>query len=385
MAQFPRLLSRLGAAVAALAVCTSPVSPAAACPFCTALGPTLAQQRAAASVVALAALIAPDDPASGSRLIVHQVFKGADRVPTGAMLPLDEPTSAAPGTLFLLFGTTGHDADGPLAWQRLAVNEISYAYFARSPQPRTPRVERLRYFARYLEHPDPLIAEDAYQEFGHAPFDAVEAVAEHLSSDALRQWLTDERVPQARKGFYAMALGLEADPRQRALNRALLRDIVLTPQIDFRAGFDGAVGGYLLLDGQPALALVEEHLLANPDAPLGDVRHALTALRFYHEFGRAIPREQLHAAAARLLDRPEMAAAVVVDLARWHAWNQWPRVVALWDSPGYEDRAIQRAVIGFLLHCPLDEARAALAALRRRCPERVEAAERSLQLPQVTQ
>ncbi len=261
------------------------------------------------------------------------------------------------------------------------MSELGYAYFVRAPAQRQPMRERLAFFSGYLEHADPLLAEDAYLEFGHAPFDQVAAVVDLLPMPSLRKWIVDPRVPQSRKGFYGLALGLARSETDRAENVALLRKLTLEPADDFRGGFDGVLGGYLVAAGEPALAIIEQNILGNPRAAEGDVRHAQTALRFCHEFGRrSIPPERLCAATRRLLSRPEFAAAATIDLGRWQDWEALDRVVALFGQPGYDTPETTRAVVGYLLACPSDRAARQLARLRKLDPKAVADAERHLSL-----
>ncbi len=116
----------------------------------------------------------------------------------------------------------------------MPVSEIGYAYAARAPELRMPMNERLRYFARYLEHSDPLIANDAYLEFGHAAYDEVGKVADQLPMDRLRAWVADEQVPQQRKGFYGLALGLAREPAERQRNREVLERLIATEAVEAR-------------------------------------------------------------------------------------------------------------------------------------------------------
>ena len=44
------------------------------------------------------------------------------------------------------------------------------------------------------------------------------------------------------------------------------------------AGFDGLLGGYLLLTGPKGLELLDSRYFANPKAAIGDVEHAMRAL-----------------------------------------------------------------------------------------------------------
>jgi hypothetical protein len=189
--------------------------------------------------------------------------------------------------------------------------------------------------------------------------------------------LVDPKVPPHRKGFYGLAVGLRAQGGERAAAAEFLRTLVVQPEDDFRAGFDGVLGGYLLLAGETGLELIESRYLANPQARDGDVRHALTAMRFYHEFGQGIPSQRLAQAVGRLLERDEFAEAAIVDLARWQAWEALERVTAVYERPTSELRA-RRAVIGYLLACPRGEAREVLARLRASDPRGVADAEQVL-------
>jgi hypothetical protein len=281
--------------------------------------------------------------------------------------------NAKKGGLALLLGDNEE-----AAWELLPVNETSYGYFAKVPELRAAASDRLVYFIRYLEHPDAVVAADVYSEFGRAPYDDVARVADRLPMMSIRAWLVDERVPQERKGLYGLMLGLAKDDATRRANIELLRTVIEQPASDFRAGFDGVLGGYLVAAGEPGLERTEERFLANPNAARGDVLHAMTALRFYAEFGHGIGLPRLAEALSHLLDRPEFAAAAIVDLARWKAWDTLPKVVGLYGRKGYAEPAIERSVIGFLLVCPQPQATQELTRLRQLAPERVAEAEQAV-------
>jgi len=375
-ASFSRLLIAVIVAISAVVVATEL---AAACPFCTAVSPSISQRREEATVAALGEVTEINAEQLGLKL--HKVLSGADKLPNqeSVMIPLAGATGVADlktGRLALALGTR-RATDQGFDWELVPLDEVSYGYVARAPARRLPPGERLAYFARFLEHANPLLAEDAYLEFGAASYDEVAQVADQLPMAKLRRWVADPRVPEARKGFYGLALGLAKGDADRAANTAALERWIATPADDFRAGFDGALGGYLVLTGSAGLKKIEERYLHNPDAQPGDVRHALTALRFFHEFGRgAIPLADLNRAMRGLLARPEFAATAIVDLARWNDWDALDQIVALFDRRGYPDPATPRAVVGYLLACPEPQAAAALAKLRERDPARVADAEK---------
>ena len=290
-----RVLRSLPIAISGILLAALLGPPAAACPFCTALAPTLSQLRDRAAITALAE-VESQAADRATKLKLHKVLTGAERISkdraADAPLEVKLDRAATAGTLLLIFGTGPADAEpAALEWHAVPVNEISYAYFARAPSLKTAADKRLRYFAGYLEHAEPLIAQDAYLEFGHAPFDEVARVADALSSERLRAWLFDDKVPPERKGFYGLAIGLVGDAEERRQNAQFVRTLIDYPDNDFRAGFDGLLGGYLLLKGTEGLNLIERRFLLEPHARDGDVRHAMTALRFYHEYGHDIPAD----------------------------------------------------------------------------------------------
>ena len=381
-----RWLHRVVVIATAIAACWT--APLAACPFCTALEPTLCQLREQAAVAALVE-VEEQSPQLHTRLRLHKSLVGAARLRGMASLSADLDVTARPGSLLVIFGSLAGKQDPPAAqapepalddlrWHAVAVNEQEYGYLAKAPALKTPAVDRLRYFARFLEHPDPLIAQDAYLEFGHATFRDVARAADALPLSRMKDWLGEERIPAARKGFYGMALGLAPAAQDRRENASFLEKMILAPEDDFRAGFDGILGGYLLLRGTAGLELIESRYLANPRAADGDVRHAIVALRFYQEFGREIPVERLSAALGRVLARAEFAATAITDLARWNDWDSLSRISRLYGDPAYSDPAIRRAIVGYLLACPKPAASAALARLRKSDPTGVAAAEQIL-------
>jgi hypothetical protein len=365
--------------IAALLVALLALQSAVACPFCTAVSPSISQRREDATVAALGEVAEADQRQLTLKL--HKVLSGADKLADQQALTiaLADATGAASlkaGRLALVLGTRRATGEG-FDWELVPLDEVSYGYVARAPARRLPPAERLAYYARFLEHANPLLAEDAYLEFGAASYDEVAQVADRLPMDKIRKWVADPAVPEARKGFYGLALGLARSEADRQANTDVLERWIATPADDFRAGFDGALGGYLVLTGSAGLKKIDERYLRNPAAQPGDVRHALTALRFFHEFGRGrIPAADLNGALRGLLARPEFAATAIVDLARWNDWDAQDQVTALFGRKGYPVPATPRAVVGYLLASPRPQAALALAKLREQDPSAVADAEK---------
>jgi len=361
-----------------------PATKVIACPFCTALQPTWAQLRERSPVVALAEVVKQIETQSRDEsrlaLVVYQVFQGDQRLKPQATLQLKLAAPSRTGSLLILFAAGKDEKLEDLSWTAVPTNEHRLAYFARSPSPREKQAGRLGYFVRYLEDSDPLVAEDAWQEFGHAPFDVVRQVADRFDPALLRRWLADAGARQHRQGFYGAALGIAPAATIDGLSNAeFLKERMLAPGSDFRAGFDGLVAGYLLAAGEQGLDVVEKQLLANPKAAVVDVRQAMAALRFCHLYDKSISSRRLAGAMRKLLSRDAFAAEAIADLARWRDWEALPGVLALFDAPSEHRDEIRRAVVGFLLVCPEKQAADALARLRRANPQAVADAQRQLE------
>lgn len=336
-----------------------------ACPFCNVVEPAFAERRADSDVVVIAeATEEVDTTGKLRRYSIRQSLKGADALGTTTNVAAADLVESA-GLALLL-------RRGEASWDVIPVDETSLAYFVRSPDARLPAAERLPYFTKFLEHPDPAIADDAFREYGRAPFDAVVAVAAGFPYESFRRLLVDPAVLDERKGFYGLALGLATDAAQRAANVALLRKLVTAETTDFRAGFDGILGGLLWAEGPAALDLIDARFLDNPDAAEGDVRHVQRALRFYLQYGRAIPEARLIRSVARLLSRPGTAAEALADLTRRKAWSYAEQAERLFLQSSGDDPALDRAAANYLLLSPQPDAAAALRRLKQAEPERMQ-------------
>ncbi len=357
------------------------VSHARACPFCNAVTPTFAERRESATVCAL---VEAESPSGGQwRTHVHRLHKGDGLFAQGNSLLLKAGAAVAQGDLLLALGAAEKEGDPPSEWrwEVMPVSPLSYLYFAKAPDMRTSAAERLAYFVPYLENEEADIAADAFAEFGRAPLEAVESVAERELMQRARDWLRDTAVPNERKGGYALLLGVASDADEREENKKLLREIIDAEREDFRAGFDGILAGDLLLEPDAALQLIDERYIANQEARPGDTRHAIAALRFCVEYARGPARQEVVRVLENVLTRKAYAAEIIPDLARAKDWTQVATVAGLYNASEQRDRQLNRAVIGYLKSCPAPNAQAELTRLRAKDPAGVKEVERALAVP----
>ena len=362
---------------------TAAAAAAAACPFCDVVGRPLAERRDAAAVVAVGEASGEARQAEGGvrqTFVLQSVIRGAganagDTVTARVAGPVT-------GTALILGDEAGR-------FEAVAADETVLGYVATAPRSEAESAERLAWFARWLEHPDPAIANDAFMEFGLAEFGAVVAAAGSLDPAKLRAWVTEPAIDQRRRGFYGLALGIVARRAEEAGDSAgataclaALEQALAAEGTDLRAGYHGLLGGLLVARGEAALDWLREQGLLSADTRAGDARHTLAALRFAWEYlPDRVPRERISAAAARLLANPAVAADTAVDLARWQHWASLADVAALWDRLGRDDPLVRRAVAGYLTACPLEPAKRRAAAIAAAEPAAWAAAVTAAALP----
>lgn len=383
--------ARAGRLLTLLGCCWGPAL-AIACPFCGPVAEPLAARRARSATVAVGETLGPAVAAvDGRRQQPLTIISTVAASAAGSQLipadPTQPPVQAAVTDDFtgtaLLFQSRAGD------WQAQAADELLLGYCLAAPPPREQPIaaaERLRWFARWLEHPNATIAADAYAEFAVAPFTAVRDAAGVFTADRLADWVTTASIDQQRRGFYGLAAGLVA--RQRTGQdaercRQALRTAVAAPaSSDFRAGFDGLLAGLFVALGRDALPVIESLGLLEPDASPVDQRHLLQALRFcWEEPAETLPQAAVVTATRRLLASANLAREAVIDLARYQAWDACDEVAALWDTSDEADALLRTAVVGFLLACPTPAAKQTLERLQKQDAAAVEAAVKAARLP----
>ena len=187
-----------------------------------------------------------------------------------------------------------------------------------------PGAERLEYFQDYLENPDPLLAQDAYDEFGRAPYSDVQALKPKMKHDLIVKWVADPEVSPSRRRLYLTMLGVcgtkadvplleemiqsdfdEKKPELVALVGAgmtmggpvgmpVLIEMAQQDERRKKLGLDALVACYLILRGPDGMDLVENRFLKNPHADYTHIYSTIMALRFHgDENTGVIPREKL--------------------------------------------------------------------------------------------
>lgn len=328
---------------------------AQACPFCTAVGPTFAEEMASADAVVLARPQAGPS-ADKDRLTrmwrVEKILKG--QAPEAITAPRLGETSA-------VHYIVGRKVEGKLEWSLPLETTPELAEYLAAVAARAAETkERLQFFQQYLEHTDRLIADDAYNEFGKAPYADVRALKPHMDREKLLQWVGDSDITFVRRKLYLTMLGVCGTKEDAAVVQALVE----SPRPSHRNALDAAIACYIALAGEAGLTYVEEKFLRPAGRDTSLMVSGIAALRFHGEELREIPRPRLAQSLAVVLDHPPAADLVLADLARWGDWSHVARLAEMFENCAEDARHIRAPIARYLLACPDPTAAAQVARLR---------------------
>ncbi|MFM8705982.1 MAG: hypothetical protein ACKOHG_19430 [Planctomycetia bacterium] len=359
-----------------------------ACPFCSAVSLTFAQEIAQSQAAVIVKLVEPppkgalspraEGPLPKGRFAVVEVLKGGDLVaeaghsgadgkPIETILLEEKPV----GTLFLLMGVE----PPALVWSSpIPVSDRAVAYLRKLASLPEKGSDRLAFFQQHLEDPDETLARDAYDEFAVAPYADVRGLADRMRPAQLLEWIENPKVQANRRRLYATMLGTcgtKADADR--IGRILANQDLGADKAEVRSGLDALIACYVTLRGPDGLDLVDELFLdrRGREVPFTETYAAVMALRFLGEESERVPKERVLKSLRRLLDEPKLADLVIADLARWQDWSVIDRLVELFEKAEADNIFVREPVVNYLRACPLPEAAAAIAKLEKIDPEAV--------------
>jgi hypothetical protein len=402
-------------AIAAFLICTAVGDKASGCPFCSAESQTLSEETKTADAVVLAKLVkeAPAsanaaEPNSGTaKFKIVEVIRSKDTLAADQEIDVVFFGDSDRNKVYLISGI----GSGKIDWTTpLPLSPTAVEYTKKLGTVATSGADRLAFFQDYLENADPLLAQDAYDEFARAPYSELRDLKPRMQHDRIVKWVADPEVSPSRRRLYLTMLGVcgsKADlPLLEAMivsdfdtMRPYLEQCVRTglamggpPCLPLwiesvnqeekrkKLGLDALVACYLILRGPDGLGLIEERFLKNPHTEYTYIYSTIMALRFHgDENTGVVPRERLLASMRLLLANPDFADQVVLDLSRWEDWSVLDKLVAMFKE---SDKAsyIRQPVVSYLTVASDqpgavgERAKAALADLETFDPETVKQA-----------
>ena len=348
----------------------------AACPFCSAINLTFAEQIKSNDVVVIAKLIEipepvvdPDAELPKSVFEITDVIKGNDVVGTGMQVRSLLVGRYPIGNEFLIMGV-----DPPnVSWStpmKASKRVVTYLQKIQSLPKTGPK--RLEFFQKYFEDKESVLAFDAYDEFAAAPYEDVVALKDKMDHPQLVKWIKDKNTSTNRRRLYLTMLGICGDET----DIAMLEEFIKSGDRKKQAGLDALIAAYLKLKGEAGLDLiVDKFLKPQEGVEYVDTLAAVTALRILGTEIEAIPKDRIVAAMRTLLDRPEIADMVIPDLARWEDWSVMDKLVKLFKEADEDTSWVRVPIASYLRACPKPEAKEHIAALQKIDPQAIERAD----------
>ena len=382
--RYPLRYSLIGVALACLLTATI-----FACPFCGPVLQTLSEELAKADATVIATLLkaAPtadlNDPSAasangaylGAIFKVQKVLKGEGRVNVGDEIEVVY-FGGDPVDKQFLINSLGVDK---LDWTTpLPLSPRGVEYIEKLPSLPASGKERLKFFMGHLEDPDPLLAQDGYDEFARAPYQDLIDLKDDLDREQLVVWINDPKVGPTHRRLYLTMLGVSGTAEDAAMLESLLKydyesmrpgiaTLIATMGVggsslgvplvnelahaDVRSKqqcLDALIAAYLKLTGPDGLTLIEERFLDNPHAEYTQLYSTIMALRFHGEESSEIPRERLVKSLRLLLNNTEIADQVIPDLTRWEDWEIMDQLVGQFKASD-DDGWIRQPVLAYLL------------------------------------
>ena len=363
------------------------LSPAAiGCPFCSAVTNTFSEDIATMDAAVIARLagapapvIATDDPAIGSRSInssiatftIDKILKGKNVLGKTETFSTTFFGDAKKGDLFLVMGSDPKN----LSWSPpLQLNDRQHKYLLKLITLPKEGPERLVFFQHYLQDADPMLAQDAYDEFARAPYELVKQLKPQMDHDQLVTWIEDPEIPASHRRLYLTMLGVCGTQADLPMLEKRMRGT--DPQS--KSGLDALIACYLVLRGPEGVDTVEDLFLKKQDdnfsGNYADVYAAIMALRFHGSQADIVPRARVLKAFGYLLDNPQMADLIISDLARWEDWSQLERLAELFKKADSKTTWVRMPIINYARACPLPEAKQALKEFEKIDPDAVKRA-----------
>jgi len=341
-----------------------------ACPFCAAVSQTFTEEIDSMDVVAIAQLeftpvrsesglpADPNAPLVKSRFKIVQVLKGSQLLAKKRTVEVLFFGEGKKGDSFLMMAVDPSN----LQWStptRLTQRGQKYIQtIMKLPQEGS---ERLVYFQDFLEDKDEMLARDSYDEFAKAPYAAIQKLKPQIKHAKLVSWIKDPQVPASRRRLYLTMLGVCGDEK----DALMLAEMLKSDDRKVKGGLNAMIASYLTLVGPKGMTLIEDLYLKNAKSEYADTYAAIMALRFHGTEAEIIPQKRIIEGLRHMLERPDLADLVIVDLARWEDWEAMPRLLKLFKEADEKSSWVRVPIVRYLMACPLPEAKQALEECRQ--------------------
>ncbi|MFN3190029.1 MAG: hypothetical protein ACE361_05850 [Aureliella sp.] len=363
------------------ALCLLALAPLAlACPFCTALAPSLREEFAQYDYIATA--VCEGQSGEGSDQAIHD-FRISELLQRPISSPASQQTpvvgrivqgysneQVSSGEQTLMFGI---DVDGEIAWspsEPLSNDAVDYVQSmlvlreSESTAGKTAYRAWLDLFWDNLESPDKWVRADAYNAVAAFSIAELQPWSQRIAATEVMQRISQSRTSKEHRRFYWTILALcgDADDAEFA-RKSIYGQLKRREKSRFasdRIGLDAAISCFLFLGKERALERIEADFFGGAARHSSEMFAAISALRVHAQEFEAIDQKRIGSTLSLLLDDASLADQVIPDLARLEDWAHVSKLMRLFKDAKNSEQFVRVPIINYLRACPLPEAAAAL-------------------------
>jgi len=242
------------------------------------------------------------------------------------------------------------------------------------PERGKSRVQALLAYAKYLDHVDPAVADDAFHEFAKSKDEDVGRASKLLDRALVRRLMQKAKDDPDRLSLFAFLLGGCGDQHDAKSLRALIEP----PSHNLARAMDGVLAGYIQLQPKEGWSLAYK-MLGDRKQQFAVRFAAVRTLRFYHGWQPKESQSQVLHGLSLMIPDGEFADLAVEDLRQWRLWELTTSILAQYGKVSHAAPITKRSIVRYALCCPLPEAREFVEGVRRSDPETVKDLEEYLQ------
>lgn len=287
-------------------------------------------------------------PGSGSSsFVVERVLKGDPSLAAKKQLELpgyipvlDEK---APPSFVMFFGLDKKELVPAGGREIRSAELLEYLEKAQAARAEKDPLAALLFYARYLDHAEDAIAEDAFLEFAKSSDAEVGEAARKLDPAFFRKLIEDPKTPSERLSLFAFLLAGSQDASQADF----LKGLIDRPNERTLEALDGILCGYIALRPKEGWDYVAR-LLADDKQSFKVRSNVLGTVRFFHNWKPKESRGEVLRALGGMIET-ELADMAIEDLRRWSLFDHSVLIFKQYARPGFDAPIIRRSIIRYAL------------------------------------
>ncbi|QDV48846.1 hypothetical protein [Gimesia fumaroli] len=285
-----------------------------------------------------ATVVARPLPGEGEAEVVRVVKDLSGKLKTGDKILIGKSVGTKADSLQLVV-TSSLKPDAqwylPFGISPEGISEAVVEYVTDFPEKGADFEDQFQYQLKYLEHADPVIANDALLQLfagslpdGKTKLEYLKEHADQLPAEKLRKWVADQSIPSQRRDPYKLLFSFCGTPDDASLLKPTAKDDISAM----------GVAAWLILSGTKGLTYLDQQLIGNRETPPVQLMKISAALPTVHRLDDAIPLEALWKTNRLILERPSAAAFAIITGSALGDWSLLDQLMQLFETLSEQEK-----------------------------------------------